>query len=89
MSPKAVEPSTNTNNGEARDRDSTYYQTKLSDALSNSYYTITDIVKDMTRDGSKSVKFPERLLKVLDTKMQNIAMGKEPGSASHHTFPLT
>ncbi|KDQ16952.1 hypothetical protein BOTBODRAFT_619876 [Botryobasidium botryosum FD-172 SS1] len=78
MQPKApVEPR---DNGEVREsnRDS-YYHTRLSDALSNSYYTISDVVKDLTRDGSKSVKFPERLLKALDTKMQNIAMGKEPG----------
>jgi len=31
-----------------------------------------------SRDGPKTVKFPEKLLKVLDAKMQNIAMGKDP-----------
>ncbi|KAJ7812022.1 hypothetical protein B0H14DRAFT_3090547 [Mycena olivaceomarginata] len=30
------------------------------------------------RDGPKSVKFPEKLLKVLEQKLQNIAMGKDP-----------
>ncbi|KAG1807094.1 uncharacterized protein BJ212DRAFT_1449371 [Suillus subaureus] len=29
------------------------------------------------RDGSKSVKFPEKLLKVLEQRLQNIAMGKD------------
>ncbi|KIY65186.1 hypothetical protein CYLTODRAFT_357221 [Cylindrobasidium torrendii FP15055 ss-10] len=33
----------------------------------------------MTRDGSKSVKFPERLLKVLEQKLQDIAMGRAAG----------
>jgi hypothetical protein len=31
-----------------------------------------------TRDGSKSVKFPEKLLKVLEQKLQDIAMKKDP-----------
>ena len=30
------------------------------------------------RDGPKSVKFPEKLLKVLEQKLQDIAMGKDP-----------
>ncbi|KXN90433.1 hypothetical protein AN958_04302 [Leucoagaricus sp. SymC.cos] len=34
---------------------------------------------DSIRDGSKSVKFPEKLLKVLEQKLQAIAMGKDPG----------
>lgn len=29
------------------------------------------------RDGPKPVKYPERLLKVLDQRMQDIAMGKD------------
>ncbi|KAK7055402.1 hypothetical protein R3P38DRAFT_2846886 [Favolaschia claudopus] len=44
-------------------------------ALSN--FSIGDIFKDV-RDGPKSVKFPEKLLKVLEQKLQNIAMGKDP-----------
>ncbi|KAF8216949.1 cytoplasm protein [Mycena galopus ATCC 62051] len=44
-------------------------------ALSN--FSIGDLFKDV-RDGSKSVKFPEKLLKVLEQKLQNIAMGKDP-----------
>lgn len=37
---------------------------------------------DSIRDGSKSVKFPEKLLKVLEQKLQAIAMGKDPGYVS-------
>ncbi|KAF8124264.1 hypothetical protein K438DRAFT_1649950 [Mycena galopus ATCC 62051] len=44
-------------------------------ALSN--FSIGDLFKDV-RDGPKSVKFPEKLLKVLEQKLQNIAMGKDP-----------
>ncbi|KAG6857032.1 hypothetical protein H0H87_010705 [Tephrocybe sp. NHM501043] len=45
-------------------------------ALSN--FSIGDMFRDV-RDGPKSVKFPEKLLKVLEQKLQNIAMGKDPG----------
>lgn len=45
-------------------------------ALSN--FSLSDMF-DSIRDGSKSVKFPEKLVKVLEQKLQAIAMGKEPG----------
>ncbi len=48
-------------------------------ALSN--FSIGDIFKDI-RDGPKSVKFPEKLLKVLEQKLQDIAMGKDAGCVS-------
>jgi hypothetical protein len=38
---------------------------------------------DMFRDGSKSTKFPEKLLKVLEQKLQDIAMRKDPVCAIH------
>jgi hypothetical protein len=58
-----------------RDRD---MHSRLS-ALSN--FSIGDLFKDV-RDGPKSVKFPEKLLKVLEQKLQNIAMGKDPACVS-------
>ncbi|TFK96931.1 hypothetical protein BDV98DRAFT_607974 [Pterulicium gracile] len=54
------------------------HHSRLSGALSSSIFSIGDLFKD-PRDGSKSVKFPEKLVKVLETKLQNIAMGKDPG----------
>ncbi|KAF9265151.1 hypothetical protein L218DRAFT_957844 [Marasmius fiardii PR-910] len=42
-------------------------------ALSN--FSISDIIS--FRDGSKSVKFPEKLMRVLEQKLQDIAMGKD------------
>ena len=48
-------------------------------SIQNSIFSIGDLFKDVGRDGPKSVKFPEKLLKVLEAKMQNIAMGKDPG----------
>ena len=45
----------------------------LLSALSN--FSIGDMFRDV-RD-SKSVKFPEKLLKVLEQKLQDIAMGKD------------
>ncbi|KAF8154152.1 cytoplasm protein [Crassisporium funariophilum] len=55
---------------DARERE---HSSRLS-ALSN--FSIGDVFRDV-RDGSKSVKFPERLLKVLEQKLQDIAMGKD------------
>lgn len=52
-------------------------------ALSN--FSIGDLFKDV-RDGPKNVKFPEKLLKVLEQKLQNIAMGKDPACVSPVNF---
>ncbi|KII90117.1 hypothetical protein PLICRDRAFT_40318 [Plicaturopsis crispa FD-325 SS-3] len=57
---------------EVREKD---HLSRLS-AVSNSILSIGDLFKD-TRDGPKSVKFPEKLLKVLEQKLQDIAMGKD------------
>ena len=48
---------------------------RFSGAISSSFVSIGDLFN--MRDG-KSVKFPEKLLKVLEQKLQNIAMGKDP-----------
>ncbi|KAJ7153568.1 hypothetical protein C8R43DRAFT_1126845 [Mycena crocata] len=73
MMPRPTETTTTTaTTADLRDRES---HSRLS-ALSN--FSIGDLFKDV-RDGPKSVKFPEKLLKVLEQKLQNIAMGKDPG----------
>ena len=46
-------------------------------AIQNSIFSIGDLFKDVGREGPKSVKFPEKMLKVLEMKVQNIAMGKD------------
>ncbi|KAF8630274.1 hypothetical protein AX17_005460 [Amanita inopinata Kibby_2008] len=56
----------------AEPREAKEHHLRLS-ALSN--FSIGDIFKDM-RDGQKSVKFPEKFLKVLEQRLQDIAMGK-------------
>lgn len=48
-------------------------------ALSN--FSLGDMFRDV-RDGSKSTKFPEKLLKVLEQKLQDIAMGKDAACVS-------
>ncbi|THH06586.1 hypothetical protein EW145_g3985 [Phellinidium pouzarii] len=73
MQPKAVDTSA-TPDSETREKD---HSSRISDAISNSILSIGDLFKDATRDGHKSVKFPEKLLKVLDAKLANIAMGKD------------
>ncbi|KAF7373517.1 hypothetical protein MSAN_00562100 [Mycena sanguinolenta] len=76
MMPKPTETvAATTVPSELRDRD---MHSRLS-ALSN--FSIGDLFKDV-RDGPKSVKFPEKLLKVLEQKLQNIAMGKDPACVS-------
>lgn len=59
---------------DVRERD---HATRISDAISNSILSIGDLFKDV-REGPKSVKFPEKLLKVLETKLMNISMGRDP-----------
>ncbi|KAJ7619343.1 hypothetical protein FB45DRAFT_156615 [Roridomyces roridus] len=72
LMPKPTETTTAvTPAADARDRET---HSRLS-ALSN--FSIGDLFKDV-RDGPKSVKFPEKLLRVLEQKLQNIAMGKDP-----------
>ncbi|KAF9562889.1 cytoplasm protein [Agrocybe pediades] len=71
VTPKVTEsPKTSTIPDNARDRE---HSSRLS-ALSN--FSIGDMFRDI-KDGSKSVKFPEKMLKVLEQKLQDIAMGKE------------
>lgn len=70
--PSTVSPPVNGESKEARD-----YQSRLS-GITNSFAGFGDLIKDMAgRDGPKPVKFPEKLLKVLDQRMQDIAMGKD------------
>jgi hypothetical protein len=66
------------NTSEVKEKD---HHSKISGAISNSIVSIGDIFKDL-RDGSKSVKFPEKLLKVLEQRLQNIAMGKDAASVA-------
>ncbi|KAF8841859.1 hypothetical protein BDN67DRAFT_966570 [Paxillus ammoniavirescens] len=70
-SPKVI--GTPSNGTETKEKE---HHSKISGAISNSIISIGDVFKEI-RDGSKSVKFPEKLLKVLEQKLQNIAMGKE------------
>ncbi len=70
MQPKPTEPLQNTNGENKEHRDHLR-------AIQNSIFSIGDLFKDVGREGPKSVKFPEKMLKVLEMKMQNIAMGKD------------
>jgi hypothetical protein len=38
-----------------------------------------NLFEDPGRDGGRSPKFPKELLTVLGTKLQNIAMNRDPG----------
>jgi len=74
MLPKATPSATDsiTSSPEIRDRE----HSRLS-ALSN--FSIGDVFRDINlSSGPKSVKFPEKLIKVLEQNLQNIAMGKHP-----------
>ncbi|KAL0952399.1 hypothetical protein HGRIS_006675 [Hohenbuehelia grisea] len=73
--PKVADTPTNLPRDE-RDRDSIHYS-RMASTLSNSIFSIGDLFKDI-RDGSKSVKYPEKLVKVLEHKLQDVAMNKDP-----------
>ena len=79
MQPKPAETPAPTS---AETREKEHYSQRLSGALSSSIFSIGDLF----RDGQKSVKFPEKLLKVLEQKLQNIAMGKDPACADFSAF---
>ncbi|TFK71546.1 hypothetical protein BDN72DRAFT_957978 [Pluteus cervinus] len=76
MQPKVAEPPKNTVS-ETRERE---HSSRLS-AIAN--FSIGDMFKDI-RDGHKNVKFPEKLVKVLEQKLQAITMGKDPQYTDHH-----
>ena len=74
----AANASASSNGDTPREKDREH-SSRISGAISNSITSIGDVFRDVTaRDGSKSVKFPEKLLKVLENRLENIAMGKDP-----------
>ena len=80
MQPKPVPSEASTS--EPREKE---YTSRISDAISSSIFSIGDLFKDV-RDGPTSVKFPEKLLKVLEQRLQNIAMGKDATCAIIFSF---
>jgi hypothetical protein len=75
MQPKAPEHTAAAASASASSTGEKEHYLRLS-GLSNSIVSIGDIFRDI-RDGPKSVKFPEKLVKVLEQKLQDIAMGKD------------
>lgn len=67
----------NASTSQSEARESKDYSTRITNAVSSSILSIGDLLKDVGRDGPKSVKFPEKLIKVLELKLQSVAMGKE------------
>lgn len=63
-----------------RDRE---HSSRLS-VLSN--FSIGDIFRDVSGGGSKSTKFPEKLVKVLEQKLQDVALGKDAMSEVFHVI---
>lgn len=53
------------------------YTSRVSGAVSGAIFSIGDLFRDY-REGTKAVRFPKDLLKVLEQKLQDIAMGKDP-----------
>jgi hypothetical protein len=76
-----IQPKVSNHHANASEVKEKEHHSKFSGAISNSIVSIGDIFKDL-RDGSKSVKFPEKLLKVLEQRLQNIAMGKDAASVA-------
>ncbi|KAI0033497.1 hypothetical protein K488DRAFT_84857 [Vararia minispora EC-137] len=74
IQPRTVDTSSTTGNDHPKDRE---YSSRFTGALSSSLFSVGDLFRDI-RDGPKSVKFPEKLLKVLEQRLENIAMGRDP-----------
>ncbi|OCH90864.1 hypothetical protein OBBRIDRAFT_887390 [Obba rivulosa] len=79
MQPKTVEVQADADTRSEKD-----YSSRISGALSSSIFSIGDLFKDI-RDGPKGVRFPKDLMKVLEQKLQDIAMGKDPAYADQLT----
>jgi hypothetical protein len=74
MSPKPA----NKIKEEPEQREREHTSTRISEAISHSFYSIGDLFKDVSVGGSgKSVKFPKELVKVLEQKLASIAMGRD------------
>ncbi|KAG8908954.1 hypothetical protein FRB99_000057 [Tulasnella sp. 403] len=67
-----------------RERERESHHGRLHGAISSSINSLAEILKDPSKDG-RSVKFPDKLFKVLDQKMQNITMGKDPQYTDQYT----
>lgn len=76
MQPKTI-PSTPQNNGSDAAKERGEYSSRLSGAISSSMFSIGDLFKDL-REGPGNVKFPKDLMKVLERKLSEIAMGRDP-----------
>lgn len=74
MQPKVAEPAQP--EPEAKERD---YAGRLG-SISSSIFSVGDLFRDL-RDGTKTVRYPKDLIKVLEQKLQDIAMGKDPAYA--------
>lgn len=75
IQPKALPPRHDPQ-AEAREREREREQSRMS-SLSSSIYSIGDLFRDLG-EGPKSAKFPRDLIKVLENRLQLIAMGKDP-----------
>lgn len=74
LQPKVVTPAISEVKPPAMDSGEKEHVSRLA-AFSN--FNIGDMFRDVMRDGSKSVKFPDKMIKVLEQKLQDIAMGRD------------
>lgn len=81
MQPKALD-TPSASGSEARDKE---HHSRFSGAISNSIVSIGDLFSSYGPH-SKSVKFPDKLLKVLEQRLQNIAMAKDPACVVKFSF---
>lgn len=81
LTPKTPESGASAEGGRSVERDrESFHTSRLTGAISSSLNSVTDLFRDPS--GNRGAKFPDKLFKVLDLKMQNIAMGKDPQSVS-------
>ncbi|KIO19006.1 hypothetical protein M407DRAFT_224240 [Tulasnella calospora MUT 4182] len=84
LTPKIPEPGGGVDGGRNAERDrESFHTSRLTGAISSSLNSVTDLFRDPS--GNRGAKFPDKLFKVLDLKMQNIAMGKDPQYNDQYT----
>ena len=84
IQPRAIPSGSHESDQPAREQG---HSSRISGALSSSIVSIGDLFSS-TRDGSKSVKFPKELIKVLEQRLENIAMGRDSSYVSVSHFGL-
>jgi hypothetical protein len=79
IQPRTIDTTAKDGDQHHKDKEHSHLRGALSSSMA--IFNVGDLFRDI-RDGPKSVKFPEKLLKVLEQRLENIAMGRDSSCVS-------